>query len=974
MIEKEYQEKIDQLEQQLKAKEKLIRENTIKFEKEKALLEQKREFYQLEVKELQQKINQSEEYNNLLMQFTEKKTPQEEKNEQMMKNFKDNIEELQENHKKQIESKDLEIKKQKDQYDQIIQNLNEKLKNEIENQSEKFLKQLESELQLYQQKIDTLNSNIQQQDIQIKALNMENKSSKENLIKLQEKELEKLKQIHADENKQVQEKFEQHMTQMKMMYEKQVKNLEEQIENEKCKSSRQDKDLQLNQEELYQEIYNLKEQKLKLEQEMQQMTNYHKQKVVQLEEHAKNLELIAVEKQQYFDNIVKQNESIYKKQISSLQQQNNELLVKFDEQVSKTVQLEKGNEKNNQLVQDCQDLITQEREELERLRFENSLKNQYSARELTELKSSQQQLKKENIDLKIQYEQLSVQSQEKEKHFTQLINDLNSKIKQVTTKYENQIQSSTKDHNQKLNDITEKYNKEKLQWEKNVQKLEKNLREVESAYGKQLSQVEKEAFKQKEQILSQSQQIMVQEKNISELNKLKDQLQAQNIELKTIVQSLENEIEKFKNLSRHFQEKYNQSEQAFNTQQMLNIQKINFLESQKERAKKDLADAQQKFQQVLIKMQSIRNQDKNEIQEGNKTLIEALERRYEQKISDLKIEYENQINILEQQLRIACLKNNTQSCLSKGTENKQIEELNELFENRRQKELQLLQDLQSQKQQYEEKISSQKLQYEQEIKKVKKQNEEELNTLKKTIQDLNSNLSQKQQKKELCEQQILSLNSQIQDLKKQIIFQNGQNNQIQSSFCQYKEIGLNGNQIQSDEASRKGIIRKSIDFQLYSSVQSSNCNNLPLSYNYSSNILPIKDDKYQQQKPQSPSYDNNQFLQSQIQQPFVLQNQVLRSTSSNSRINEQENKGITKPITNSQQTLSDSAKKCTALHSQEYLKQSPNKQHSLQGQTPLNVDQIVNEIMGKIKQNTAQIQQTQNKENQTLYQYCTNQY
>lgn len=45
-------QRIESLEQEVKMKEKLVRDNKVTYEKEKALLAQRNEFNQLEVKEL----------------------------------------------------------------------------------------------------------------------------------------------------------------------------------------------------------------------------------------------------------------------------------------------------------------------------------------------------------------------------------------------------------------------------------------------------------------------------------------------------------------------------------------------------------------------------------------------------------------------------------------------------------------------------------------------------------------------------------------------------------------------------------------------------------------------------------------------------------------------------------------------------------------------------------------------------------
>lgn len=125
------------------------------------------------------------------------------------------------------------------------------------------------------------------------------------------------------------------------------------LEEEKKKNAKEDEYLHFTQKNMYEEMKILKQVKLDLELELSLEQSGYKKKVEHFEEHIRSLEKMGVEKQEIFNEILKQKEEIFKSSLNRMYLEKQELIRTIEDQQGLAVELEKGNIQYKYTIEDC---------------------------------------------------------------------------------------------------------------------------------------------------------------------------------------------------------------------------------------------------------------------------------------------------------------------------------------------------------------------------------------------------------------------------------------------------------------------------------------------------------------------------------------------------------------------------------------------------------------------------------------------
>ena len=652
-----HRKQIEEIDKKAKKTEESLRADLSKSDKENAVLSQKNEFLETQVKELKDQLDEERKQHTMMMTSLNFITDS-------SKNLELELEALKEKHANEIK---------------FIESQNDSTKNQLLVDIEK-LTQAKIDIELrykldsseWLQKHENLSEDIQiltNEKEKLKDVIIELKKQLENTqedfesryklrVSKLEKQIDEITEKLSNEIQQEKKKAEESFGQLKDSYESDKKRLETRLVEEKEKYEKRLKNLTEDYEEkIKQDQENFEDELECKDQELRELEQYSseqinllknqnsldQQKIETLERYLKDLKSQYESQERNYNHLIDQNQVRFNQERNLMQEKldklNLDLSAKERDLAMLNFQKQQIDSQYSQKSEELKDL----KSELENLKTSFNLKSE-------DLKESNRKMTEEIISLKSDYKrELALISQENDFKSAR-VQELERLSRETEEKYHDTLRL-LKNGGQDSGTI-EKLSSDKELLTRKLQEKKKTMKQLQQSFTKQSAELDKEKFQLNEKIANLERIISDLEfKNA--LDKEKDPDDSRTDLDSTVYYE---EIDSLKSQLQDLQHELASNKALLDRERLLWENKFKFLSEQKDSAKSDLAEAQRKFEFTLQQLQK-REQTGKEKQEGTlNSLMSSIETRYNSKVKDLQdfsnstIEHLNlKIKLLEQE-------------------------------------------------------------------------------------------------------------------------------------------------------------------------------------------------------------------------------------------------------------------------------------------------------------------------------------
>ncbi|XP_001347247.1 Guanylate nucleotide binding protein (macronuclear) [Paramecium tetraurelia strain d4-2] len=658
----------EQYKQQVKQLEIKLQEQKQIQLKSDAILNQQIQFLQMELEEKKNTINDLKKSHDSAMLALEQS-----QNTQNQQQLNKSIIDLKEQHMIEIRQAEHTSQQLRKQLQQQLDQLQGELQ-EAEMRGDVFLQEknkLQEELSESYQVQDELKQKIQQQLKEMESNKHTQFREKElrmnQRIKQLEEELSQCKQQLQNTGNLDKNSIEQQVNELRNYYEMEKDVLERRIHEERQKADQK-----------YQILFEEQEQKMRDEQQQ------YEEEIETLKDELRDLEINLTTQQQQYDNEIE----LKNKQLNSMENilnETKEQLVQlqntFQTQVEQRInnlnvtiqslesQLTNQQQNNQQLVKENQ-LMTQKLENLD-VKLQQKLSEfkqlkEDQEKEKTQLQESLQDLRRkytatcdEYLEKKINYEKAIALSAQQNEFFAKKVEELERQLESCNLKYEERIKIQKQEWTQELSDRLSKLNEEKQQIESKSTQLKKQLREKETQFLKAQQDLEKETALSTEKIVYLEQKLREHEQQTSSENSnAAMQLKQLREQFSLLKSKSSSDIEQLKSQLTNLEFEKQELQANYEKDKILWQGKTQFLESQRESLKQELADAMRKFETTIQTLQRQRSLERNDHNQDITEMLNQIERKYQDQVKDIQQQhqkkcddYQERIERLEKELK-----------------------------------------------------------------------------------------------------------------------------------------------------------------------------------------------------------------------------------------------------------------------------------------------------------------------------------
>ncbi len=638
--------KQDELEHKLKVTEETSKAQISKLERENAILKQNLEFAEIQNKEFQSQIEEMKKNHETILSTLESKAFSMVGHDELQKKI-DEIKSYFENEKKQMEES---FEKSKNMYVSQIDSLTEKLnevnyKNKINNQD------LENELNETKMRLDKATKELQTVSAEKKKLIEDlNSYSGDNMNKIRslneefERKMAENDEKHHKEIVELNRNSEETIAQLKSIFESEKIRFEEKLKEEKAKYEKKMKYNGDEWESKMREIESdLRDELEQLQMDYNDLETTHQQ-YIQNSEHEigilgqrnETLEAYLKDTREALNQLqiqsaqnLEQASENFNRERKEYMNKIEQLTLDYNNKEKEITSLQLKRDQLDAVIADKDNTINSMRKEFDEERKELNNKIEHFKQKYQE-SNDEYMLKKLESTREIALLKQQIEFLNKK------IDDQNRIIDESQKRYEERLYSLRSEVEKDLNEKFERLRTEKEELEKKLLQKKKEVRDLEQNFLKQSNMSDKEKSilleklmnyedKKKEILSSYEKEIEALNNTIKSLREgystEKDDLVTNNEKLKTKITQLENVVvEKTISIER---------------EQVLWENKFKFIEQQRDNLKKELSDAQKRFEQLLDNIQTKGNKDKENLQSAQQNALTTLEQKYQIQIKEM---------------------------------------------------------------------------------------------------------------------------------------------------------------------------------------------------------------------------------------------------------------------------------------------------------------------------------------------------
>ena len=251
------------------------------------------------------------------------------------------------------------------------------------------------------------------------------------------------------------------------------------------------------------------------------------------------------------------------------------------------------------------------------------------------------------MSAKVEYsKQLALLSQQND-FLKKRAEELKKQADEYSSKFEEALKNQKEGYIKEINELVEKFNTERATLEEKYEAKRKAIKENEINYQKRISQLEKDKLILTAQLTTLEGKKNEFERKCSSNNEgFNNQIQELKESFNNERKSLLAEIENYREVVHQLEQEIAEIQANYDKDRALWEGKHGFLEQQRDQAKRDLQEAQKKFEAALSQLQKARNLDKESGEANQNSLISAMEKRYQTKIQEMQESFAQQLREL----------------------------------------------------------------------------------------------------------------------------------------------------------------------------------------------------------------------------------------------------------------------------------------------------------------------------------------
>ncbi|OMJ79820.1 hypothetical protein SteCoe_20069 [Stentor coeruleus] len=626
--------------------------------KETAILEQKIEFLNQELKDTKHSLEEEKKHQqNLLASMSTMNI------ESSKDDITEEIRKLQERHEEELKTREdsftiikSELQKEIVYYKELVEEL------EIQNKvSQSHKTEKEQELS---DEVDLLKGEKLRLLEKIKGLNLEYSKfveETENKAKAKAKELEEraehLISYYTRENSEIKTKHEEVIVQLKKYCEEDKARNEARVKEER---DRAEKKYQLMCEEYERKIQeeqdHYESEMSSLQQELRELHERSTQEIQHLR-HKSDFDSQKIETlEKYLSSTKDQISSIQAAQAQALDThlqafncERNNLLDKIEKLASDNASKERTNANLAFRLEQVQAKSNTKEKELDEIKEQYNKERGLLIERLETAKQANNKLADEISQKKSDFKREIALANQHIEFQCKKIADLEKSLQENSSKYSDSFKIWRNESGIEFNETIEKLSSDKEQAEKKLEDNKKKLKDLEIKYSKQAAMMEKEKTLLTEKVtILESKKSDTEKRLQEEINDLKSQIMCSKDfdSLGRSVYLVENE--KLKEKNNELEKAYAETSSFYERDKILWENKFTFLIQQRDQARNDLVDSQQKFDLALERLQKRGNLDRDKVGNATANLISSVEARYSAQIKEIHEKYTSTISELSQ--------------------------------------------------------------------------------------------------------------------------------------------------------------------------------------------------------------------------------------------------------------------------------------------------------------------------------------
>jgi chromosome segregation ATPase len=648
---------VDDLDRRTKKSEDALKSEISKLDKENAVKSQQIEFFETQVRELKEQLDEERKQHTMMMASLSCMTDS-------SKNLELELEALKEKHANEMKYSEAQHEAVKKELMGDIEKLTQS-KTDIELRYKLDSSEWIQKHENLAEDIQTLTSDkekIKENNAELKRIIENMQSDFENKFKARvgtlEKQIDEVTERLSLEIEMEKKNAEKSFALLKENYETEKKRLENRLAEEKEKYEKKVKVLTEDYEEKirqdmenYEEEIECKDQEIReLEQYMNEQVNQLKnqlsldnQKIETLERYVKDLKSQHESQERNYNHLIDQNQIRFNHERTSLQD-------KIDKLTSELSTKERETAMMTFQKQQSDSQLLQKSDELKDIKIElDSLKSS-NIKKFEDLKENNRKMTEEIISLKSDYKREVALIAQENDFKTARVQELEKSLRDTEEKYRESLKLLKNGGHDSA--VIEKLTSDKDILMKKLQEKKKTMKQLQAGFSKQSSELEREKSQMNEKIMSL-------ERTLADLEFKaaleKDRPEGESrFDIESTV--FNDEVDQLKSQVQDLEHELTSCKALLDREKLLWENKFKFLAEQRESAKNDLAEAQRKFEFTLQQIQR-REQNGKEKQEGTlNSLVSSIEARYNSKVKDLQdfsnstIEHLNlKIKLLEQE-------------------------------------------------------------------------------------------------------------------------------------------------------------------------------------------------------------------------------------------------------------------------------------------------------------------------------------
>lgn len=626
--------------------------------KETAILEQKIEFLEQELKDTRKSLDEEKKHQSHLLASMSNLSVENSKDD-----FSNEIKRIQDTHDKELKAKEdlwliqkTELIQEVTYLKETVEELEIQIKVSQSHRSDKESEQLE-EIELLKSEKNRLMEKIKTLNKEYSAFVEETEAKAKIKSKELEERSEQLISYYTRENTEIKSKHEEVILQLKKYCEEDKLRNEARVKEERERSEKKymlmceeyDRKITEEQDHYDSEITNL-------QQELRVLHERYSQELQALR-HKSDFDTQKIETlEKYLNSTKDQISSIQTSQAQSLdahlQAFNNErttLLDKIEKIASELASKERENANFTFRIEQAQARASLKEKELEELKEQYNRERGLFIERLEAAKQANHKLADEISQRKSDYKREIALANQHIEFQCKKIADLEKTIQENTHKYSDSFKSWKNESGIEFTETIEKLNSDKEMAEKKLEDNKKKAKESEIRYSKQIACLEKEKILLVEKVaLLENKKSETEKRLQEELKDLKAQIMCSK-EFDTMGRSvylIENEKLKVRN--NELEKNLVETTSSLERDKVLWENKFAFLIQQRDQARNDLVESQQKFDLALERIQKRGNLDRDKVGNATASLISSVEARYSAQIKEIHEKYTSTISDLSQ--------------------------------------------------------------------------------------------------------------------------------------------------------------------------------------------------------------------------------------------------------------------------------------------------------------------------------------